>query len=407
MVSPMRLLLFSNFLIIEMKKQMKNIILSLFTLMSFVAYGYAQDMSLPETEAKQAIIIDYETGTVLFEKNADEQMPTSSMSKVLTTIVAYDAIRSGKIKWDDELPVSQRAWEEGGSASGGSTMFLDLNSQVKVSDLIKGIVIQSGNDACIVIAEGIAGTEENFAELLNDKADEIGMKNSHFMNSSGLPDPNHYSTARDLAKMAVYLIQNYPEDYKFYSEKEFVYNNIKQGNRNPLLYLTIGADGIKTGHTKDGGYGVIGSAVANGRRVIMVINGTSSMQARADESEKLMKWAETSFKNVDLVKKGTVLGQAPVVLGAVREVSFAPTEDLRMTISAFNKKPAQLVVSYKVPLMAPVKAGDKVGSLIVTLSNGATKEIPLAATEDIPESSFFSRIAEKFMLLVVGVPKYQ
>ena len=363
--------------------------------------SYAQEMSAPETEAKQAIILDYETGAVLYEKNADEKMPTSSMSKVLTTIVAYDAIREGKLKLDQELPVSERAWK-----TGGSRMFLDLNTMVKVEDLIKGVVIQSGNDACVVLAEGVAGTEENFVDLMNRKAIEIGMDNSHFMNSNGWPDPNHYSTARDLAKMGVYLIKEYPEDYKYYSEIEFVYNNIKQGNRNPLLYKTIGADGIKTGHTEDGGYGMIGSAVANGRRVVMVINGTSSMQARADESEKLMKWAEVSFKNVNLVKKGTVVGKVPVVLGSLREVDMAPAEDMRMTVSAFGKTPAQIAATYKAPLAAPVKAGDKVGGLIVTLSNGTTKEIPLVAVSDVPEAPFFKRIIEKFMLMVVGTPKY-
>ena len=389
-------------------KHTKNIFSTLAAaLVLFTSAAFAQTAQLPETEAKQAIILDFETGAVLYEKNADERMPTSSMSKVLTTIVAYDAIRSGKIKWEDELPVSQRAWQEGGSASGGSTMFLNLNSTVKVSDLIKGIVIQSGNDACIVMAEGIAGTEENFAGLLNDKAEEIGMKDSHFMNASGLPDPNHYSTARDLAKMALYLIHEYPEDYKFYSEKEFVYNNIKQGNRNPLLYKTIGADGIKTGHTVDGGYGMIGSAVANGRRVIMVINGTSSMQARANESEKLMKWAEVSFKNIDLLKKGTVLGQVPVVLGTARDVKFAASEDVKATVSAFEKAPAKIVANYKAPLTAPIKGGDKVGDVVVTMTNGTEVTKPLVATEDVAEAPFFSRLAEKFMLLTVGAPKYQ
>jgi D-alanyl-D-alanine carboxypeptidase (penicillin-binding protein 5/6) len=386
---------------------MKNLLLSFLVLLFIPISSFAQEMQPPETEAKQAIIIDYETGTVLYEKNADERMPTSSMSKVLTSIVAYDALKEEKIKWDEDLPVSKRAWEEGGAASGGSTMFLDINTQVKVSDLIKGIVIQSGNDACIVIAEGIAGTEENFAGLMNDKAAEIGMKDSYFMNATGLPDPNHYSTARDLAKMAVYLIKNYPDHYGLHSQTEFVYNNIKQGNRNPLLYLGLGADGIKTGHTQDAGYGLIGSAVTSGRRVVMVINGTSSMKARADESEKLIKWAQVSFKNIELVKKDTVVGSVPVVLGAGREVSFAPTEDLKVTVSAFSKKPAQISAVYKAPMIAPIKAGDRVGSLIVTLSDGSTKEIAIAATQDVAEAPFFSRITEKFMLMVVGAPKYQ
>lgn len=390
-----------------MYESMKNILFIIVALFLSVPVAFAQVAQKPETTAKQAIILDFETGEVLYDKNSDEKMPTSSMSKVLTTIVAYDAIREGKIKWEDELPVSQRAWQEGGSASGGSTMFLNLNSTVKVSDLIKGIVIQSGNDACIVIAEGIAGTEENFADLMNRKAKEIGMDNSHFMNSSGLPDPNHYSTARDLAKMAVYLIREYPEDYKFYSEKEFVYNNIKQGNRNPLLYKTIGADGIKTGHTEVGGYGMIGSAVAAGRRIVMVINGTESMQARADEAEKLMKWAEVSFKNIDLVKKEAVIGKAPVVLGLARDVSIVASKDLKATVSAFDKEPATMVANYKVPLTAPVKKGDPIGELVATLGNGTKLTSPLVAGEDVEEASFFSRLSEKFMLMVVGAPKYQ
>jgi len=390
-----------------MYESMKNILFIIAALFLSVPVAFAQVAQKPETTAKQAIIIDFETGEVLYDKNSDERMPTSSMSKVLTTIVAYDAIREGKIKWDEELPVSQRAWQEGGSASGGSTMFLNLNSTVKVSDLIKGIVIQSGNDACIVMAEGIAGTEENFADLMNRKAKEIGMDNSHFMNSSGLPDPNHYSTARDLAKMAVYLIREYPEDYKFYSEKEFVYNNIKQGNRNPLLYKTIGADGIKTGHTEVGGYGMIGSAVAAGRRIVMVINGTESMQARADEAEKLMKWAEVSFKNIDLVKKDAVVGKAPVVLGLARDVSIVASKDLKATVSAFDKTPATMVANYKVPLTAPVKKGDPIGELVATLGNGTKLTSPLVAGEDVEEASFFSRLSEKFMLMVVGAPKYQ
>ena len=285
-------------------------------------------------------------------------------------------------------------------------MFLPLGSMAKVEDLIRGVVIQSGNDACIVLAEGVAGSEENFVAMMNEKAAEIGMENSHFMNATGVDDPNHYSTPRDLGAMSVYLIKHYPEDYKYYSEKEFVYNNIKQGNRNPLLYKNIGADGIKTGHTSTAGYGLIGSGTAGGRRIVMVINGTASMQERADEASKLMSWALTSFKNMDLVRKDAVIAKAHVVLGVAREVDVAAAEDFRATVPSFTKNTAQIAASYQAPLKAPVKAGDKVGTLLVTLANGTTKEVPLVAMQDVAEAPFFSRLMEKIMLMIAGTPKY-
>ena len=369
-------------------------ILSFFAMTTAV---WAQALSVPETLAKNAYIIDYDTGTVLYEKNANEKVPTASMSKVLTTIVVYDALKSGKLTMDMMLPVSQRAWEKSDPKLGESTMFLPLNSMAKVEDLIRGVVIQSGNDACIVLAEGVAGSEENFVAMMNQKAEEIGMKDSHFMNSTGVDDPNHYSTPRDLAVMGAYLIRHYPEDYKYYSEKEFVYNNIKQGNRNPLLYRGIGADGIKTGHT----------STAGGRRVIVVINGTKSMQERADEASKLMHWALVSFKNMDLVKRDVVVAKAPVVLGTAREVELTAAEDIRATVPSFTKTPAQLTATFNAPLKAPVKAGDKVGSILVTLANGTTQEVSLVAKADVSEAPFFSRLVEKFMIMIVGVPKYQ
>ncbi len=377
-------------------------ILIIFTLGFCASTVQAKGVTPPETEAKEAIVIDYETGTVLFEKNADERTPTSSMSKVLTSIVVYDAINDGKLKPDQELTVSERAWK-----MGGSRMFLDLGKTAKVDDLIRGVVVQSGNDACVVLAEGIAGSEENFVALLNRKAKDIGMENSNFMNSTGWPDDNHYSTVRDLAKMASYLIKNYPDYYKLHSEKEFVYNNIKQGNRNPLLYQSVGADGIKTGHTEAAGYGLIGSAVAGGRRIVMVINGTSSMQARADEAEKLMKWAQLSFKNVNVVKKSDVIETLPVVLGTAREVSVSPAEDVLLTIPAMGKADIQAQATYMSPLVAPIQAGSEVGKLSITLPDGSVKDVALLANADVAEASFFSRVTEKFMLMIVGVPKYQ
>lgn len=381
---------------------MKKFIVSFLLCLILPFTAKAEGGSQPETLAKEAVIIDFETGAVLYDKNADIKTPTSSMSKVMTAMVVFDAIRGGKLSLEQTLPVSEKAWR-----SEGSKMFVAVNSQVKVEDLIRGMIIQSGNDACVVLAEGVAGSEENFTKLLNAKAKEIGMSGSHFMNSSGWPDPEHYSTVRDLAAMAKYLIINYPDEYKYYSEKEFTYNNIKQGNRNPLLYKNMGADGVKTGHTDDGGYGLIGSAVREGRRVIMVLNGTASMQERADEASKLIEWALVSFKNLDVVKKGVPLAKAPVVLGAAREVEMVAGQDVRTTVPAFAKDAFNLQVVYAAPLVAPISAGQEVGKVNVTLASGQSLSVPLLAAQDVPQSSFFSRVAEKFMILLVGVPKYQ
>lgn len=370
-------------------------------LICFFAVGQAFAFEQPETLAKHAFMMDFDTGTTLYEKGADDQMPTSSMSKVLTMIVVFDAIKAGKLSMDQELPVSEKAWR-----MQGSKMFVDLNKQVKVSDLVQGVIVQSGNDACIVLAEGLAGSEENFAALMNEKAKEIGMENSHFMNASGWPDPEHYSTPRDLAKMAAYLIRNDNEFYKYYSQQEFTFNNIKQGNRNPLLYANMGADGVKTGHTEAAGYGLIGSAVKNGRRVIMVINGTASMQERADESKKLMDWALVSFQNVDVAKKDTVYAEAPVILGQALKVPLTVESNVRMTVPFKNSKAVKMQASYSAPLKAPVKQGDKVGKLTIQVGSLPAQEIPLIAAADVPEASFFKRAFEKLMIHAVGVPSY-
>lgn len=375
--------------------------LSLILIILMSAPVYAQEVVKPETSAKQAYVMDFDTGSVLYDKNGTERMPTSSMSKVLTTIVADDALRMGTVTKDQKVIVSEKAWK-----TEGSRMFLDLNSEVTIGDLLKGIIIQSGNDACVALAEGIAGSEANYVVMMNQKAREIGMADSHFMNSNGMPDPNHYSTAKDLALLGSYLIRNYPEEYKTYSEKEFTYNNIKQGNRNPLLYRNIGADGIKTGHTEEGGYGLIGSAVAGERRVILVINGTASMQARADESAKLMEWALTSFKNVEMVNKGAVLAEVPVVLSPVRKMTLVSSESFRATVPSFVKAgDTKISVSYKTPLIAPIKAGDTLGMASLTMPDGSKKEFPLLASSDAEKLPFFKGMIEKLMIMLVGVPE--
>jgi serine-type D-Ala-D-Ala carboxypeptidase (penicillin-binding protein 5/6) len=243
----------------------------LFALLLFAAPAMAQVAPM-ETVAREAYIIDAETGQVLFEKNADQKMPTSSMSKTMTMYMVFEALKNGKLTLDQELPVSETAWR-----MQGSKMFVPLGQMVKVEDLIRGVIVQSGNDATIVLAEGLAGSEGEFAAAMNRKAKELGMINSNFMNASGWPDENHYSTCHDLAILAIALIRDFPDYYKYYAEKEFTYNNIKQGNRNPLLYKNIGADGIKTGHTESAGYGLMASGVRDGRRVVMVLNGMASM----------------------------------------------------------------------------------------------------------------------------------
>jgi len=251
-----------------------------------------------ESNAKEAILVDITGHRVLYEKNADEHMPTSSMSKMMTIYMVFDALKQGKIHLDDEFSVSEHAWRQTYKQD-ESSMFLPINGRVKVEDLIRGVIIQSGNDATVVLAEGIGGSEQQFMEALNEKAKQIGLADSHFVNPHGMPDPNHYSTARDLATLAERLVTDFPEYYHFFGELEYTYNNIKQGNRNPLLYHAgSGADGLKTGHTDAGGYGLTGSAMRDGRRLIVVVNGLPSMQARADDPRGCWITASTSLRPI-------------------------------------------------------------------------------------------------------------
>ena len=351
-----------------------------------------------ETPAKQAVMIDYDTGTVLLDKNADERMPTSSMSKVMTMYVVSDAIKNGRIHKDDMLTVSEKAWR-----MGGSKMFIEVGKQVKVEDLIQGVIVQSGNDATVVLAEGVAGTESAFADMLNTTAQHLGMKNSHFMNASGWPDPDHYSTARDLATLAWHTIHDFPDEYHYYSELEYTYNNIHQPNRNPLLFRGIGADGIKTGHTEDGGYGVIGSGVMNGRRVILVVNGLASEKDRAQESARLLEWGLKAFKNVSLFKEGATVASIPVALGDSNEVPATVDKDLGVTIPASVRNDMKVEAVYDSPLKAPVKKGQNVGLLRITVPRLPVMEVPLVAAYDVKPMNAFSGVFAKMKILMGGV----
>lgn len=349
------------------------------------------------SSAKQALVFDYETGTVLLDKNADEQMPTSSMSKVITTYVIFDAIKNGEIKLDDTFKVSEKAWRKG-----GSKMFVEVNKDIKIEDLLRGVIIQSGNDATIVLAEGLSGSEDAFAEVLNSKAAELGMENSNFKNASGWPDRNHYSTARDLGTLASALIKNHPEFYKYYAETEFSYNDIAQQNRNPLLYQNIGADGIKTGHTDIGGFGLMGSGVKDGRRVIIVINGLESSSDRAQESKKLLQWGLNSFKNETLINANAIAGTADVLLGKSNTIDLIIKDDVHLTIPHNTAENIKFTTAYDGPIKAPITEGQELGTLTVTIPGQPDVTRPLYAAAAVESKGFIAQTIFKAKALALG-----
>ena len=350
-----------------------------------------------DTAARNAIVIDYQTGAVLLEKNADQRIPTASMSKIMTAYVIYSYLRDGKTKADDILPVSEKAWR-----TGGSKMFVPYPGQVKVDDLLQGMIIQSGNDACIVLAEGLAGSEQAFVEKMNETAQKIGLKDSHFANADGLPAPDHYSTARDLAKLATHYIKDYPEYYKYEAVKDFTYNGIKQGNRNPLLYKDLGADGIKTGHTDEAGYGLVGSAVRGGRRVIFVLAGMRSMKERAQESERVIDWAYREFTNYAIVKAGEAIDEAPVWMGVREKVPAAPAKDAVVTLWRGARKDMKVSAVYDGAVKAPVAVGQPVGKLLITAPDNDPIEIPLVAAQEVDRLGPLGRMAAAAGHLIWG-----
>ena len=356
--------------------------------------SYAQDYV---TSAEQAIAIDFDTGAVLFEKDADKQIPTASMSKVLSIYLVFEALKAGRLKLDNELLVSEKAWK-----MKGSKMWVPINEKVKVEDLIRGVVIQSGNDATIVLAEGLAGSEEAFATALNKKAKELGMNYSHFTNASGWPDPEHYSTPRDLALMAGSLIRDFPEYYHYYSEKEFTYHDIKQGNRNPLLYRNIGADGVKTGHTEEAGYGLIASGVQDERRVVAVLTGMKSMQERADESANLLQWALSSFKNVKIFSEQKEIERVPVVWGTVDTVGLRVAQTLVVSMPKMESGNFSVEISYKTPLIAPLEEGQNIGTATVRIAGREDLSVPLLTVSSVPKADFMSLMLQKLRMMISG-----
>jgi D-alanyl-D-alanine carboxypeptidase (penicillin-binding protein 5/6) len=349
-----------------------------------IAGGKTKDDGF-QTAAPYAILIEAESGTVLFEKGADTMVAPASLAKLMTAETVFNEIKEGNVKLDEEFVVSENAWRRGGAPSGGSTMFAPIHSRVTVSDLLHGAIIQSGNDSCIALAEGIAGNEASFVRLMNGRARELGLTESNFTNSTGLPDPEQRVTVRELAKLARHIIHTYPEFYKWYGEKEFTFNKIRQLNRNPLLTMNIGADGLKTGFTKEAGYGLVGSAVQNDLRLIVVVNGLKSANDRADEARRLLNFGFNGFESRVLFEEGQRIGDARVFGGEQR---YVPLE-------AVGKKPIRLMVPknstervlarvvYRGPVRVPVAQGQEIGVLKVIRGDKVALEVPLQAAEPV------------------------
>ncbi len=361
-----------------------------------------------QTTARVAYLEDLSTGAVLYAKDADVRMPPASMAKMMTAYVAFDLIRKGELKLDTMATVRPETWQKWHGPQAGSTMFLSPGEQVSVDNLLKGIVVLSGNDACVVLAEQIAGTEEAFTALMNKKAAELGLKNSHFGTSNGWPDGGvTYVTARDLAHLAQATIENHPQLYKrFYSLKEFTWgktlgsgSDITQANRDPLLGRVAGADGLKTGHTEEAGYGFTGSAQQNGRRLVMVVAGLNSFNERISESVKFMDWGFRAWKAKPVVAKGKRVSAAEVQGGSEGEVGLVAPKDLKITIPAGSDPKMNAKVVYNGPVQAPIKAGQHIADLVVQTDGGPTSTMPLVAEADVGEAGFFGRAWSGLMSL--------
>ena len=371
-------------------------ILLLSILVLFIAHAPATAQTF-DTSAREAILVDVSTGTVLFEKNADELMYPSSMTKMMTMYLVFGALAQGNLALDDALPVSEEAWR-----MGGSKMFVEVNTQVAVEDLIRGVVVQSGNDATIVLAEGLAGSEAAFAQKMTDKAVEIGMTSSNFRNASGWPDPEHATTARDLATLAMRTIEDFPQYYPYYAETSFTYSDIEQSNRNPLLYTGTGADGLKTGHTEAAGYGLTASASRDGRRLVLVMNGVESTTARAQEGERLLEWGFREFDAYALLGAGETVTNAEVWLGDQSTVPLVLADELRITMSRDARREMVVKAVYEGPIPAPISQGTPIATLVIEAPGLQTVEMPLLAGNDVGELSMFSRLGAAISYLVFG-----
>ena len=355
------------------------------------------------TEAKHAILIDVTSGATLYEHDTETRMPPASMAKIMTLAVVFDALKRGELSLKDGLPMSINAWKKGGGSSGGSTMFIDPKTEtVSVENLIRGVAIQSGNDASIVIAEGMSGNEESFATRMNTFAKSIGMTDSNFTNATGLPDPDQYTNARDLSILGRHVIQEYPDLYKFFSEPEFTWNKIRQFNRNPLLKSEIGGDGIKTGFTKESGYGIVGSAVQGDRRLLLVINGLETRKARSEEARRMLSWGFRSFESRPIFAKGEVIGGAKVFGGTQSRVDVVAKQPVAILLPKGASGRLTAKVHYLGPLVAPVEAGQPAGKLIVKLEGKVVSTTEVFTNDDVEKGELHQRALDAIFELMIG-----
>ncbi len=364
--------------------------------------GHALAQAKFETKAKWAILMDAGTNSVLFAKNSEKLMPPASMSKVMTLAVIFRALKEGRVSLDDEFSNSIYAWRTGGAPSGTSAMFVPLNESATLDELLQGITVQSGNDACIIVAEGMSGSEDAFADVMTEYAREIGLTESNFRNSTGLPDPNHYMTALELGKLAIHVIKEYPEYYHYFAQKEYRYRKHIFYNRNPLIYDGIGVDGLKTGYIRDSGYGLVISAKQRNQRLVVVVNGLKSKKARRAEGKRLLQWGFRSFRQWKLFDAGETIGDALVWGGTKRSVNLAGKGEVSILLPRSASRKVKVAIIYQGPLKPPIRKGDQIAYLRVTGANAVVNKIPLYATEDIGDGSIWMKGVQSLLYLAFG-----
>lgn len=355
-----------------------------------------------DTKARFAVLMDHDSGTVIYQKDADARLEPASMTKLMTLAVVFNEIRAGRVSMDDTFFVSENAWRTGGAASGGSTMFAELNSQIRVEDLIRSVIIQSGNDAAIILAEGIAGSEFTFALMMNELAGDLGLEGSNFTNSTGLPDPDEYSTARDLAELARYLIREFPEYYHYFSEPSMEWNGIDQANRNSLVEMGLGVDGLKTGHTEAAGYGSVTSADQGDRRLIAVVHGLTSMRERTEEARKLLTWGARAFERFTPYAAGQVVAFADVYGGTSPNVGLVGQGEIALYLPRGSRQCLTATVDYTAPLMPPVNEGDRIAELRVYCNDQLVQSAPLYAVESVGQGDLVRRATDALKQLALG-----